>query len=148
MLTGELARNAKVNLQTIRFYERQGLLPEPARTAAGYRSYEQRHLERVAFIKHNQELGFTLAEIKQLLDIHVVLAAMGPKPFRRRPGELQDMIEIGRERLLAINQKIRSLSTMRRQLQSILQRLETARVVACPAQPAKKRPATRPEKSS
>src|SRR5437588_6502579 len=97
MLTGELARNAKVNLQTIRFYERQGLLPEPARTAAGYRSYEQRHLERVVFIKHNQELGFTLAEIKQLLDMHVVVAAMGPEPFRKRPGKFQGMIVIGRE---------------------------------------------------
>ena len=82
MRTGELARNAGVNLQTIRFYEREGLLPKPARTVSGYRSYQQSDLERVIFIRKNQQLGFTLAEIKQLMQLHGVLAAMGPKHFR------------------------------------------------------------------
>lgn len=133
MRTGELARSAGVNLQTIRFYERQGLLPKPARTAAGYRSYQQSDLERVLFIRKNQELGFTLAEIKQLIDLHSVLASMGPKVFRRRPSELQGIIEIGRERLGAIKQKSRMLHAMRRQLEWLLQLLESANVVSCPA---------------
>src|SRR5215469_3080728 len=86
--TGELARNAGVNLQTIRFYERQGLLPKPLRTASGYRSYQENDLERVRFIKRNQQLGFTLAEIKQLMRLHNVLVSMGQKRFRKRPHEL------------------------------------------------------------
>jgi len=134
MKTGELARSAGVNLQTIRFYERQGLLCEPTRTEAGYRCYQKSDLDRVRFIKRNQELGFTLAEIKQLLDLHRILAEMGPKTFRKRPGELQGIIDIGRERLLVIDDKIRTLSTMRRELRGILDRLEASTVVRCPAQ--------------
>jgi len=144
MRTGELARNAGVNLQTIRFYERQGLLPEPERTASGYRTYQQRDLDRVKFIRRNQELGFTLREIKQLMDLHNVLASMGPKHFSRRPAELQGIIEIGRERLVAIKQKSRMLATMRRQLEWVLQQLESASVVSCPAQSPGGRP--RPSK--
>ena len=138
MRTGELARSAGVNLQTIRFYERQGLLSEPTRTAAGYRCYAHSDLERVTFIKRNQELGFTLAEIKQLLDLHAVLAEMGPKTFRKRPGELQGIIDIGRERLLVIDDKIKTLNAMRHELRGILDSLESSTVVRCPAQnPAK-----------
>jgi MerR family transcriptional regulator, copper efflux regulator len=132
MLIGELARKASVNIQTIRFYEREGLLPVPSRNNSGYRRYEAGDLERVTFIKRNQELGFTLEEIKQLLDLHRVVAAKG-FPLRRKPGELLAIIEIGRERLEAINQKVRTLHTMRRRLASLLQQLEAATVSACPA---------------
>lgn len=148
MRTGELARNAGVNLQTIRFYEREGLLSKPSRTAAGYRCYERGDLERVTFIKRNQELGFTLAEIKQLLDLHSVLAGMGAKSFRTRPSELQGIIEIGRERLLVINEKIKTLNTMRRELRGVLDRLEATTVVRCPAQPAAKTSHPNTKKSS
>jgi DNA-binding transcriptional MerR regulator len=148
MRSGELARNAGVNLQTIRFYERQGLLPKPERTASGYRSYQQSDLERVLFIRRNQELGFTLAEIKQITDLHSVLASMGPKHFRQRPSELQGIIQIGRERLLAIKDKSRMLNTMRRQLEWLLRQLESAKVVACPAQSSKTPRTPRLKKSS
>ena len=148
MRSGELARNAAVNLQTIRFYERQGLLPKPERTASGYRSYQQNDLDRVLFIRRNQELGFTLAEIRQLMDLHTVLASMGPRHFRRRPSELQGIIEIGRERLLAIKNKSRMLNTMRRQLEGVLEQLESASVVTCPAQPSGKRHSARSLKKS
>ena len=148
MRSGELARNAGVNLQTIRFYERQGLLPEPVRTASGYRSYQRSDLERVLFIRRNQKLGFTLVEIKQLMDLHSALASMGPKNFRRRPTELQGIIEIGRERLLAIKEKSRMLNAMQRQLQWLLQQLESSSVVTCPVQSSRKRSSPRPKKSS
>jgi len=138
MLIGELARKAAVNIQTIRFYEREGLLPVPARNNSGYRRYESGDLERVTFIKRNQELGFTLEEIKQLLDLHRVVAAM-TFPLRHKPGELQTIIEIGRERLEAINQKVRTLHTVRRRLTSLLQQLEAATVTACPASKSPRR---------
>ena len=148
MRTGELARQAGVNLQTIRFYEREGLLLEPLRTASGYRSYQPSDLERVLFIKRNQELGFTLAEIKQLMDLHSALATMGPQDFRRRPSELQGIIEIGRERLLAIKEKSRALNAMRRQLQWLLQQLESTSLAACPVGFSQKRSSARSKKSS
>jgi MerR family copper efflux transcriptional regulator len=65
-----LARRVGVNGETIRFYESRGLLPEPARTAAGYRQYGGADAARLVFIKRSQELGFTLEEIKELLSLH------------------------------------------------------------------------------
>lgn len=64
---GELAAAAGVGRDTIRYYERMGLLREPARTAAGYRLYDTTDLERVNFIRSAQELGFTLEQARQLL---------------------------------------------------------------------------------
>ena len=132
MRIGELAGKAAVNIQTIRFYEREGLLPVPGRNDSGYRCYETGDLERVTFIKRNQELGFTLDEIKQLLDLHRVVAAM-TFPLRHKPSELREIISIGHERLEVINQKVRTLHTMRRRLTSLLQQLEAPTVAACPA---------------
>src|SRR5271165_6959995 len=60
MRIGELAERAEVNIQTLRFYEREGLIPPPERTASGYRSYALSDLERVRFIRICQGLGFTL----------------------------------------------------------------------------------------
>ena len=65
---GALARAAGVNPETIRYYERRGLLPEPPRTPAGYRQYGAGDAERVALILRAKDLGFTLAEIGELLD--------------------------------------------------------------------------------
>ena len=132
MLIGELARHASVNIQTIRFYEREGLLPVPSRNNSGYRHYEAGDLERVTFIKRNQELGFTLEEIRQLLDLHRVVAAM-TFPLRTKPGELREIIAIGRQRLESINQKVRTLQSMQRRLKSLVEQLEAASVTRCPA---------------
>ena len=132
MHIGELARRAAVNIQTIRFYERQELIPAPARNSSGYRCYEPSDLERVKFIRRNQELGFTLGEIKQLVDLHHRVAAM-PFPLRRKPNELRGIISIGRERLDAINRKVKTLHTMRRQLAALLRQLEAPAVMTCPA---------------
>jgi len=110
MHIGELAAKATVNIQTIRFYEREGLLPVPSRNNSGYRCYGPSDLERVTFIKRNQELGFTLGEIMQLLDLHRVVAAM-PLPLHRKPSELRGIIALGHERLDVINEKIRARST-------------------------------------
>lgn len=67
MMIGELARRAGVNVQTVRYYERRGLLPAPHRTAAGYREYADDTCDRLRFIRRAQELGFTLVEIQELL---------------------------------------------------------------------------------
>lgn len=71
MKIGELARRAGVNVQTVRYYERRGLLDEPARRASGYREYGAEALDRLRFIRRAQELGFTLAEIVDLLALRL-----------------------------------------------------------------------------
>ncbi|BBL80471.1 heavy metal-responsive transcriptional regulator [Rubrobacter xylanophilus] len=70
MRIGELAKRLDLNPQTIRYYERIGLLPEPERTAAGYRSYSGEDLRRLKFIKRARSVGFSLGEIKEILAFH------------------------------------------------------------------------------
>ena len=68
---GELARRAGVNIQTVRYYERRGLLDEPDRRESGYRVYDASVLQRLRFIRRAQELGFTLVEIGELLELRL-----------------------------------------------------------------------------
>jgi MerR family mercuric resistance operon transcriptional regulator len=68
---GQLAHGAGVGVETIRFYERKGLLAEPDRRPSGYRQYPAVAVDRVRFIRRAKELGFTLAEIKELLELRV-----------------------------------------------------------------------------
>jgi MerR family copper efflux transcriptional regulator len=95
---GALARGAGVNPETIRYYERRGLLAEPPRTPAGYRQYSAADADRVALILRAKDLGFTLAEIGDLLagggDAGDVLAAA-----RRRLAEIDDRLaRLGEQR--------------------------------------------------
>lgn len=69
MRTGELAARSGVNAQTLRYYERRGLLAHPARSPAGYRSYPDDAVAVVRFVKRSQELGFTLDEVAGLLNL-------------------------------------------------------------------------------
>jgi Hg(II)-responsive transcriptional regulator len=68
---GMLAKKAEVNIQTVRYYERRGLLPDPSRLESGYRQYSKSHLARLRFIKHAKGLGFSLKEIMELLSLRV-----------------------------------------------------------------------------
>lgn len=67
MKIGELAKRADLNVQTIRFYERRGLLPEPSRTESGYRRYGPDEVRRLQFVRQAKTLGFSLEEIRQVL---------------------------------------------------------------------------------
>ena len=69
MLIGELHEATGVDIETIRYYEKAGLLPAPARTGNGYRNYGPAHLERLSFIRHCRALDLPLSEIKQMLDL-------------------------------------------------------------------------------
>jgi len=69
MRIGELSARSGIPIETIRYYERIGLLPPPNRTASGYRQYDETALKQLRFIKRAQELGFTLREIKDLLTL-------------------------------------------------------------------------------
>lgn len=68
---GQLAKQAGVNIETIRYYERRDLIPEPPRLASGYRQYSLDYVTRIRFIKRAQELGFSLTEIADLLTLRI-----------------------------------------------------------------------------
>lgn len=71
MTRSEVAEKAGVNPETLRYYERKGIIPKPPRSAAGYRQYDTSYVQRLRFIQRAQELGFTLQEIKDLLALRV-----------------------------------------------------------------------------
>src|SRR5262245_5989173 len=68
---GNVAKESGVNLETIRYYEREGLLPEPQRTETGYRMFSRSAISRLRFIKRAQQLGFSLKEIKEILALRM-----------------------------------------------------------------------------
>jgi Hg(II)-responsive transcriptional regulator len=71
MTIGQAARRAGVGIETIRYYERRGLLAETPKSASGYRDFDDAAVERILFIRRAKELGFTLTEIKELLNLRV-----------------------------------------------------------------------------
>ena len=66
---GQLSKKADVNVETIRYYERRALIPKPRRKESGYREYSEEMVQRIQFIKHAKELGFSLKEIHELLSL-------------------------------------------------------------------------------
>ncbi|WP_437723538.1 MerR family transcriptional regulator [Sorangium sp. So ce861] len=108
--TGEVAKAAGVNIQTLRFYEREGLIAPPKRTASGYRQYSEDTVRIVTFIKRAQELGFTLREAKELLKLRAAGPARGPAARVAAEIKLRD-----------IDEKIRDLTAIRAALSSLVE---------------------------
>ena len=106
--SGELAKAAAVNLETIRFYERQNLLPKPPRTAAGYRVFPAEAVQRLRFIRRAQTLGFSLKEIKELLALSVT-----------RGTSCQTVRVRAEKKIADIEQKITALEAMRKALRKL-----------------------------
>lgn len=131
MKTGELARLAGVNIQTVRFYERESLLASPPRTAGGYRCYSPLALQRVVFIKTCQQLGFTLKDIRSLAELHGRVAS----PSDRSTGmdERRKIAAIAQERLGQIDEKLRQLGEMRAHLQALCENSAPECEPRCPA---------------
>lgn len=108
MTIGQLAKQAGVNVDTIRYYERNGLLPPPARRASGYREYGRGDLDRLRFIARAKDLGFSLAEIDELLSLSADRDVAGVK--RRAV-----------QRLAQVERKIEELKRVRRGLQALIE---------------------------
>jgi len=107
---GELAERAGVGVETIRFYERKGLMARPVRPRAGYRQYDEQAAERIRFIRQAQDLGFTLAEVAELLSLRV-------DPLTT----CADVKAKAQEKITDIDGKIRGLRQMRAALVEIAQ---------------------------
>ena len=109
---GKVAKQAGVNIETVRYYERQGLIPEPPRRASGYRQYDTGFVKRIRFIKRAQTLGFSLKEIVELLELRI------------EPNTACDDVRLQAEqKIIDIEQKIETLQRMKQVLDEL--------VVAC-----------------
>lgn len=111
---GELAAHAGVGVQTLHYYERLGLLTKPARSTANYRLYPLEALHKVQFIRKAQALGFSLEEIKEILE----LRNRGRAPCRR-------VAELGKKHLQEVDARIAALRSFRRALAEVLPRWES-----------------------
>ena len=128
-----------MNIQTLRFYEREGLLRPPARTASGYRSYVDSDLERVRFIRLCQGLGFTLREIQHLLILHKSVTEYRGT-VKMKPSAVREIVTMANERLELIDEKLAALGLMRAELTALVVALTGDSAGTCPvsASPAKK----------
>lgn len=106
---GKAAKQAGVGIDTVRFYEREGLLPEAQRTMSGYRLYSMDDVDRLRFIRRAKTLGFSLEEIAELLQLN---AAKGSRACVKRVAE---------QRLANLDQKLRELTAIRDALATLVQ---------------------------
>lgn len=122
MKIGEVARQVGLTVETIRYYEKQGLIVTPERNASGYRQYSADIIQHLSFIKQAKKLGFSLKEIKELLVI------------RDTPGvSCKEVREQAREKIAGIRRKIADLQKIENDLMALVSR--------CPGQgPLKKCP--------
>lgn len=109
MTIGQVARRAGVGVETVRFYEKKGLIPEPPRRSSGYREYPPETCDRITFIRRAKTLGFTLEEIGELLELRVH-PTRSCATVRKRAGA-----KIG-----AIEEKIADLRRMRTTLRRLI----------------------------
>lgn len=111
MTIGQLAQAAEVNIETIRYYQRQGLLEEPDRPAQGYRRYAPHQLRRLRFIRRAQALGFTLAEVGDLLRLQTGRRCTDTRGLATR-------------KLQLIDQRMADLAAMRQTLADLVQQCD------------------------
>ncbi len=120
MNIGELARVADTKAETIRYYERIGLLPPPPRTAGNYRDYSDAHVSRLSFTRRARDLGFSIEQIRALLDL---------ADQRERSCEAVDVI--AREHLMDVKRKLADLAALRRELDSLIRQCRHGTIAEC-----------------
>jgi MerR family mercuric resistance operon transcriptional regulator len=113
------AQAAEVGVETIRYYERRGLISQPTQKRGAYRTYDSKHVARIRFIKRAQELGFTLEEIESLLGLE-------------DGNDRKKIQEIASARLGQIRQRLKDLRRMERVLSHLLDDCRTRAALKCP----------------
>jgi MerR family mercuric resistance operon transcriptional regulator len=118
---GELARRTGCNIETIRYYEKAGLLAPPMRTAAGYRLYNPDALRRLLFIRRARELGFKPEEVRAMLSLS-----------DERPQPCAEVMSVARGHLADVRSKLADLRAMEAALESLVAQCETGVSTTCP----------------
>ena len=121
MQISEAASQAGVNVQTLRYYERRGLLPRPPRRSSGYREFPDDSIRIVRFIKRAQDLGFSLNEVEELLRLR------GDRKRDRRK-----VRSVAERRLQQVDAKIAELRAIRQALAHLIDRCATGSTLECP----------------
>jgi MerR family transcriptional regulator, mercuric resistance operon regulatory protein len=106
---GAIARQAGVNVETVRYYQRRGLVPEPAKPIGGIRKYAPEHVQRLRFIKRAQQLGFSLEEIAELLSLEDGL-------------HCREVEKIAGQKLATVRERIAQLETMEGALAALVRK--------------------------
>lgn len=109
LTVGQLAKKAEINLETIRYYEKINLMPNPKRKESRYRIYDLNDLKRILFIKRAKELGFTLKEIKELLEMKI--------ESKSTCGDVKHLAE---NKILDVEQKIKDLQKIKKVLNKLV----------------------------
>jgi DNA-binding transcriptional MerR regulator len=117
---GQLGRATGTKIETVRYYEKIGLLPEPRRTAGNYRSYAAEHLQRLGFIRRARELGFSIEDVRELLK----LAAHGERPC-------EEVDQLMTRHLEITERKIEALTRLRHELRDTLDSCKGSRIAEC-----------------
>jgi Cu(I)-responsive transcriptional regulator len=120
MRIGELARATGTKAETIRYYEREGILPSADRTDSNYRDYSQNHLAALTFVRRARELGFGMAQVRELL----ALSDHDDKPC-------ENVDQLVRHQLSEVDSKIADLTALREELGQMLQSCEADRIGDC-----------------
>jgi DNA-binding transcriptional MerR regulator len=120
MQIGELSREAGVNIETIRYYERIGILPKPARQSNGRRTYSPADAERLGFVRHARDLGIDLANVR-------VLLALQEQP----EASCEDASRIAQSQLHAVEDRIARLLKLRDELSRMISACECGTVSEC-----------------
>lgn len=117
---GQLSANSNVKVPTIRYYEQIGLLPKPTRTEGNQRRYKTHHQQRLAFIRHSRELGFSLESIRELLE-------MSDHPDQ----SCKAIDAVARRNLDEVKHRIRRLNALKRELSRMIEGCEGGQVGDC-----------------
>jgi Cu(I)-responsive transcriptional regulator len=117
---GALARRTATKVETIRYYERIGLLPAPARTSGNYRAYGAEHLGRLSFVRRARDLGFSIGQVRELLGL-----------ADQRSRSCAGVDAIARQHLIEVERKIADLRAMHRELSTIIDRCGRGAIADC-----------------
>jgi Hg(II)-responsive transcriptional regulator len=120
--TGQVAKAAGVNVETLRYYERRGILAEPKRRSSGYREYPPETVDLIRFVKRAQELGFGLEQIQELLKL------------RRSPGRSCARVQsAAQEKIAEVDEKMKALKAMKKALAGLVRSCEQREsTLVCP----------------
>jgi len=117
---GELAQATGTKVETIRYYERIGLLQSPARTGGNYRAYARSHLERLSFVRRGRDLGFSLDEVRELLRLS-----------DDREQSCADVDRIARLHLTEVERKLSDLKALRAELRQMVDQCQHGTIAEC-----------------
>lgn len=117
MTIGQLAKSAYVNVETIRFYERKGLIQQPKKPPSGYRQYGEDSLQQVLFVRRAQALGFSLDEIKALMGL---------------TNSCEGVQDLAEHKLHLVREKIAALQSLEASLTALISSCQNNHQASCP----------------